>query len=98
AELWVGSASVRRWAAPGAELVVRDWVEASFPLGADDAAHSKLKFSWPSETGAPPAQADVLLQIFVDQLASALERTGSEYAPRPRVSAPDVTDGRGVQP
>jgi len=97
AELWVGSASVRCWAAPGAELVVRDWVEASFPLGADETANSRLKFSWPSETGAPPLQADVLLQIFVDQLASALDRAGSEYAPTRR-AAPSLADGQAVEP
>lgn len=81
AELWVAGARVHCWTLPGSELAARDWVEVSFPLGPDDVATAKVKFCWPSETDAPSAQADVLLQIFVDQLADAMTRAGSAFAP-----------------
>lgn len=80
AELRVGAHKVQRWSPVGVD-VGRDWVEVSFPVGRDDAARSELFFSWPSETEDPGPQTDMLLQIFVDQIALALERVGSDYAP-----------------
>lgn len=96
AELWVGERSVRCWAAPGAEVVVRDWVEVSFPIGNDDSAVARLKFAWPSETEVPSAQSDVLLQILVDQIGAALQRSGSEFAPAVPEPEPVVAERAAV--
>jgi UDP-GlcNAc:undecaprenyl-phosphate GlcNAc-1-phosphate transferase len=95
-ELCVGAATVRQWSPTGTRETARDWVEVSFPIGADEVATSKLKFSWPSETDHASPQADVLLQIFVDQLATTLERVGSQHAPAPRVSVSMADDESAV--
>lgn len=96
AELFAGKTLLRAWASEGAEQGGRDWVEVSFPLGSDDAATSTLKFSWPSDSEDPSPQSDVLLQIFVDQLALALARVGSDYAPARDLHATDISDTQPV--
>jgi hypothetical protein len=77
-------------------VIVRDWVEVSFPIGKDDSAVARLKFAWPSETEVPSAQSDVLLQILVDQIGAALQRSGSEFAPATPQAEPVVAERAAV--
>ncbi|HSY23492.1 MAG TPA: MraY family glycosyltransferase [Polyangiaceae bacterium] len=58
-------------------------VWAQFPIGEDRVARASLRFRWGNPTGEVPPQAEVLLQVMVDVITSALVRAGSAFAPLP---------------
>jgi len=56
-------------------------VQTRYPLGPDARARAFLHFFWEGEQGQPSAHVSILIQLFVDSLASALARCSSELAP-----------------
>ncbi len=75
-----GSAS-RCWNAQEADQNKRDLVEMVFPIGRESEAVSSVRFRWNCDMEDPAPQVDVLLQIVVDELASALRAFRSELLP-----------------
>lgn len=72
---WV---SVQRWAGDDyGDMDVRDVSTARFPLG-NPTMGFQLKFGWRSEYGDVPPQMEILLQLVVDQVDTALRRVKSE--------------------
>ena len=72
--------SLRRWAGDDyQDMDVRDASTARFPLGNPARGHH-LKFGWRSEFGDVPPQMEILLQLVVDQIDSALRAVKSEVA------------------
>jgi UDP-GlcNAc:undecaprenyl-phosphate/decaprenyl-phosphate GlcNAc-1-phosphate transferase len=69
------------WNKPASDCSKRDLIEVAFPIGRDDESVAKLKFKWSSDSEEPPPQADVLLQILVDEFARALLAVKSTLAP-----------------
>jgi UDP-GlcNAc:undecaprenyl-phosphate GlcNAc-1-phosphate transferase len=66
---------------------------AKFFVGREGAARMTVRFGWSSEHTHPSPQDDILLQLVVDALEKALQRTGSQWAPKPsesRVSVPNL--------
>jgi UDP-GlcNAc:undecaprenyl-phosphate GlcNAc-1-phosphate transferase len=64
----------------------RDMCTARFPIAGNGYT---LKFGWRSEYGDVPPQMDILLQLVVDQVQSALEVHQSAITRQPAVPAPD---------
>ena len=72
---------VLRWTKPESDCTKRDLVEVAFPIGRDDISVATVKFKWSNDGEEPAAQADVLLQILVDELARKLLAIESSLAP-----------------
>jgi UDP-GlcNAc:undecaprenyl-phosphate GlcNAc-1-phosphate transferase len=72
---------VLRWTKPDCDCSKRDLVEVAFPIGRDDMSVATVKFKWSSDGEEPAQQADVLLQILVDELARTLLAVESSLAP-----------------
>jgi len=81
AEILVEGKAGPCWNKAGDDCTKRDLIEISFPIGSDDAAVASLKLRWSSDMEDPSPQADVLLQILVDELARTLVAVGSKLAP-----------------
>ncbi|MEI9939910.1 MAG: MraY family glycosyltransferase [Pseudomonadota bacterium] len=71
----------RRWSLLEADHAKRDLVEMRFPLGREPEAIASVRFRWNSDMEDPAPQVDVLLQILVDELSSALLSFGSDLLP-----------------
>ncbi len=56
-------------------------IRRSFPLGPDQLARAHVHFFWHVDEGDPSAQGSMLLQVLVDGVAAALDRSGSTLAP-----------------
>ncbi len=67
-----GAEHERRWNAPEADQTKRDLVEMVFPIGRESEAITNVRFRWSCDMEDPSPQVDVLLQIVVDELSSAL--------------------------
>jgi UDP-GlcNAc:undecaprenyl-phosphate GlcNAc-1-phosphate transferase len=61
----------------------RDLVRATYPIGAEGRAHSRVRFLWQGEEAHVSPEVAILLQLLVDALTSALERCGSPLVPSP---------------
>jgi len=57
-----------------------EFVSARFPVGDERRARSIVIFRWSSPDGVVSPQSEVLLQVVVNALASALTRVRSDYA------------------
>jgi len=79
-----------RWTAPGTDPTQRDLTEVLFPIGPEVTAISSLRFRWSCDMEDPEPQVDMLLQILVDELSSALLAFGSSLVPVPRQQERDV--------
>ena len=60
-------------------------VTARYPMGRESSARASIKFSLQTDFGDVSPQTEVLLQVIVDVLTSALVRVGSELVARPSV-------------
>ena len=67
----------RCWNAEGADCTRRDLAEMVFPIGSEATAIASVRFRFSCDMEDPSPQVDVLLQILVDELASALLAFGS---------------------
>ncbi|MGZ3453708.1 MAG: glycosyltransferase family 4 protein [Polyangiales bacterium] len=72
----------RAWASPrfSSNRMV-EYVSARFPL--TEASSFDARFRWLSEFGEVSPQTEILLQLAVDLVISALQRTSSRYVPAP---------------
>ena len=80
----------RRWEGgrPGeANVLNRDLVIVTYPLGRDDHARAKVRFGWKSTEQHVAPHADILLQLLADGVARALHRAGSALSPEEVVRA-----------
>src|SRR6478735_9319232 len=75
-----------RWNKSESDCSKRDLIEVAFPLGRDEVSVAKLKFKWSSDSEEPAPQADMLLQILVDEVARVLLSVESSLAPAPQRS------------
>jgi UDP-GlcNAc:undecaprenyl-phosphate/decaprenyl-phosphate GlcNAc-1-phosphate transferase len=61
----------------------RDLVRATYPIGPEGSAHSRVRFLWQGEEAHVSPAVAILLQLLVDAMTSALERCGSPLVPSP---------------
>jgi hypothetical protein len=67
-------------------------VRATYPIGREDQAHTRIRFEWLGDEPAVSPQVAILLQVLVDSVTTALERCDSRLVPyrdaaRPQDSA-----------
>ena len=85
-----GKSAARVWARKENAASPNERVTARYPIGRESSARAALKFAWTTDDGQVSAQSEILLQVIVDVLSTALVRVGSEYAPA-RQSVTGVT-------
>jgi UDP-GlcNAc:undecaprenyl-phosphate GlcNAc-1-phosphate transferase len=76
----------------------RDLVEMTFPIGGESEAITSVRFRWSSDLDDPAPQVDVLLQILVDELSSALLAFGSSLLPVNESAESELTATRVAVP
>ena len=76
-----GKTPALSWNRAGADTSPNERVSARYPVGHEGVARSSIKFHWTTDDGTVSPQSEVLLQLVVDVVCTALRRTGSEYAP-----------------
>lgn len=87
---WV---TVQRWAGDDySDMDARDVSTARFPFGSPTLGYH-VKFGWRSEFGDVPPQMEILLQLIVDRLDSALHACGSVIARLPDAEEVRVASG-----
>jgi UDP-GlcNAc:undecaprenyl-phosphate GlcNAc-1-phosphate transferase len=69
-----------RWERPEAQSEEGTVVTARYPLGPDGTAKADVRFAWVSEAGDVSPQVEILLQVFVDGLATCLTHVASPWA------------------
>jgi len=91
--------AIHRWEWKDAAADASDLVSARYPLGDDRSARADVRFRWRSATGDVSPQMEVLLQVFVDVVFSALVRVTSPLvAPMPLAVPVDASADRASQP
>jgi UDP-GlcNAc:undecaprenyl-phosphate GlcNAc-1-phosphate transferase len=71
---------IRSWSIMDASGI-EDMISARFPLGDDRMARAELRFRWVVTNGDVSPQTEVLLQVLVDIVTTALVRVSSPFAP-----------------
>jgi hypothetical protein len=90
---------IHRWEWKDASADASELVSARYPLGDDRSARADLRFRWRSATGDVSPQMEVLLQVFVDVVFSALVRVTSPLvAPVPVGLPAHASAERASQP
>lgn len=69
------------WDVLGPDQGKRDQVEMVFPIGHESTAISSVRFRWSCDADDPAPQVDMLLQLVVDELSSALVTFRSDLLP-----------------
>lgn len=74
----------------------RDLVRATYPIGPEGRAHSRVRFLWRGEEAIVSPEVAILLQLLVDAVTLALERCGSSLVPSPLAPSLPVHAPQGV--
>jgi len=71
----------RRLDSMAPDASTRAMVRATYPLGPEDQAHARIRFEWVGDEPDVSPQVAILLQLLVDGVTVALDRSGSRLAP-----------------
>ncbi len=92
-----GGTDVGCWQRPDHGAGARDIVRVTFPIGSDARARAHVHFEWGNDGATPTLQTQILLQLLVDAIARAFDRTSKALAPLARAED-STTEARANVP